>query len=76
MFFDVSVTGDKSHIYINPCNNSAIMSSDTVRKAVNFEKVNFEGVNNLAVCFESDGSFRIFQAAGYTMDRGLFCDMY
>lgn len=39
----------------------------------NAKEVNWDGVNFISV---NEDENRIFQASGYTSDRGLFCDLY
>lgn len=68
-----SVTGCTEGIYINPCNNETHIDP---RKATNAEKVNLDGVNHVCIDRAADGNFYIFQASGYTPDRGAFLDMY
>ena len=43
---------------------------------INSFAVNFDGVNGLCVLKKDDDTFHIFQACGYSIARGLFCDMY
>lgn len=43
------------------------------RETVNGNAVNWQGVNGVCLDLDED---RIFQASGYTRERGLFCDMY
>ena len=42
-------------------------------ETVNGNKINWEGVNGVII---NEDDNIIFQASGYTQDRGLFCDLY
>lgn len=69
----ITLTGNKSGIYIDPRNNNAFVD---YKAAENFSEVNLCGVNHLAIHREENGAMRIFQASGYNSDRGMFTDMY
>ena len=68
----VTLIGDKKDIYINPVNCNAFVD---YTKSVNYDAVNLDGVNNLAVV-RRDNQMKIIQAGGYTPDSGLFVDLY
>lgn len=68
----VTLIGDKKDIYINQVNCNAFVD---YTKAVNYDAVNLDGVNNLAVV-RRNNQIKIIQAGGYTPDRGLFVDLY
>ncbi len=67
------ITGNKDGIYIDPRNCEAHIDA---RKATNYSNIDFNGVNNISIHRYDNGQFYIFQAGGYTADRGLFIDQY
>jgi hypothetical protein len=69
----ITLLGNKSDVYIDSVNNNAIMD---YKKAVNFNNVDMNGVNNLIIRQYDDGNFKIVQAGGYSYDRGMFVDLY
>lgn len=71
--YSVELVGNKRGIYINPVNCEAHINP---KDCINYQSVNFEGVNNIVVYRENDGTMWICQAGGYTYDRGLFVDCY
>lgn len=68
-----SVTGCKEGIYINPRNCEARIN---IKDATNADKINSEGVTHVCINRATNGTFYIFQASGYTPDKGMFIDMY
>lgn len=71
--YSIDLVGNKTGIYINPVNCEAHINP---KDCINYQFVDFEGVNNLVVYRENDGTMWICQAGGYTYDRGLFVDCY
>jgi hypothetical protein len=69
---NITITGNKVGIYIDQ-NNRAYIDHTT---ATNYSTVNMENVNNLIIHRNTAGELRIIQAAGYSANRGMFCDMY
>ena len=71
--YPATITGNKDGIYIDPRNCETHIDA---RKATNYNTIDFTGVNGISIYRYDNGDFYIFQAGGYTPDRGLFCDMY
>lgn len=69
----VTLIGNQDGVYINPANCNAYVD---YTKAENFGLVNMEGVNHLVIKRSESGEMKIIQAGGWTLDRGLFVDMY
>lgn len=69
----IGLIGNKNGVYIDPRNNNACVD---YTRAVNFTKVNFDGVNHLIINRKDDGELTIVQAGGYNSERGLFTDLY
>jgi len=67
------VTGNRDNIYIDPCTNTAFIDPT---KAVNAEQLQLDGVNHVCIEVYADNSFKVFQASGYSYERGLFLDLY
>ena len=75
--FDRTVKATSDTRYLSPIDCECFISHREIwSKApkASARKATAEGVNWIAVK-EKDGDFYIFQVSGYTMDRGLFCDM-
>lgn len=69
----ITVIGNKQGIYIDPIDNYAYIN---ICKCINYNSINFEGINHVVVYREESGEMWICQAGGYTYDRGLFIDSY
>ena len=69
----VYVYGNTQGIYTNPCNCEAYVD---YTQATNYDEVDMEGVNNIHIRREKDGTMKIFQANGYSYDKGLFSQLY
>ena len=67
------VTGNRDNIYIDPCTNTAFIDPT---KAVNADQLQLDGVNHVCIDRYADGSFKVFQASGYSYERGMFLDLY
>lgn len=72
-YVTASVTGYRDAFYIDPCTNNAYVNP---RKAVNADVLQLDGVNHVCIEVYADYSFKVFQASGYTCERGMFLDMY
>lgn len=72
-FYSATVINNKRGIYINPVDNTAYINP---KDCINYQSVNFEGVNHIVVYRENDGTMWICQAGGFTNDRGMFTDCY
>ena len=68
-----SVTGCTEAFYIDPRTCHAYIDPS---KALNADRVNLDGVNHVCIDADASGNFVIFQASGYTTERGLFLDVY
>lgn len=73
----VSLTGNKDGVYIDSRNCNAYVDFE---QAENFAEVNMQDVNHLVIVrlYKVGRGYvmRIVQASGYSLDRGLFIDMY
>ena len=67
-----TLSGNKRDIYVGWDGYAVIDET----QAVNYNKVDMEGVNGLHIYRENDGTYWIAQAGGFTYDRGMFCDLY
>ena len=72
-YVTASVTGNRDAFYINPCTCNAFVNP---RKALNADVLQLDGVNHVCIEAYADGSFKVFQASGYSYERGMFLDMY
>ena len=70
---DISLIGNKSGVFIDPVRCNAFVD---YKNAENYADIDMDGVNHLAIRRDSNGRMYIFQASGYTYDRGIFCDLY
>ena len=73
----VTLVGNKDGVYIDCRNCNARVDFE---QAENFAEVNMQDVNSLVIVrlYKADRGYvmRIVQASGYSLDRGLFIDMY
>lgn len=74
----IFVHNEKSKYGYAQCFDKEVsMQLEEIKKMCqNSRAVNFDDVNGLCVFKKDDGTFHIFQACGYSITRGLFCDMY
>lgn len=71
-FYSATVINNQRGIYIAADNTAYINPKD----CINYQSVNFEGVNNIVVYRENDDTMWICQAGGFTNDKGMFTDCY
>ena len=73
----VTLVGNKDGVYIDSRNCNAYVDFE---QAENFAEVNMQDVNHLVIVrlYKACRGYvmRIVQASGYSLDRGLFIDMY
>ena len=68
----IRVQGNTKGIYID----SNCKAYIDITKATNFNDVDFEGANGIAVHREKDGTMRIISVSGYTYEKGLYTTTY
>ena len=73
----VTLVGNKNDVYIDSKNCNAYVDFE---QAENFAEVNMQDVNHLVIVrlYKPYRGYvmRIVQASGYSLDKGLFCNMY
>ena len=73
----VTLVGNKDGVYIDSRNCNACVDFE---QSENFAEVNMQDVNHLVIVrlYKAGRGYvmRIVQASGYSLDRGLFIDMY
>lgn len=73
----VTLVGNKDGVYIDCRNCNARVDFE---QAENFAEVNMQDVNSLVIVrlYKPYRGYvmRIVQASGYSLDKGLFCNMY
>lgn len=69
----IKLVGNKEGVYINPVTAEAVLD---LEKATNYDKVSLQDANNVVVYRNHQGDFWISSVGGYSIDRGLFCDLY
>ena len=73
----VTLVGNKDGVYIDSRNCNAYVDYE---KAENYSEVDMQDVNHLVIVrlYKPYRGYvmRIVQASGYSLDRGLFIDMY
>ena len=72
-FYRAYIVGNQEGIYIIPGTNEGYVSPE---EATNFKDIDFDGVNHLMIYRNEEGNMTIAQACGYTLDRGIFTDLY
>lgn len=71
--YSVRIIYDDSRGIQHTYSNAPMTDSDIKSFSENFNEINWEGVNN--IIYDKD-TRRIIMAGGYTVDRGLFTDLY
>ena len=73
----VSLIGNKDGVYIDSRNCNAYVDYE---EAENYSEVDMQDVNHLVIVrlYKPYRGYvmRIVQASGYSLDKGLFCNMY
>ena len=73
----VTLVGNKNEVYIDNRNCNAYVDYE---EAENYSEVDMQDVNHLVIVrlYKPYRGYvmRIVQASGYSLDKGLFCNMY